>query len=79
MLWRLAGGHYAIVATGTWRCDTAVVEPSAGEGHGALVTRLAGRTGDDMISRLAERGNAIVAAGAAANDASMAEFSGARR
>ena len=79
MLRRFAGGHHAVVAAGAWRRDAAVIEPGAGEGQGALVTSLAGRAGDDMILRLAQRGDAVVAGCAATGDIGMTEFSTGRR
>lgn len=79
MLRRLARSHHTIVAAGAWRRDTAMIEPRASEGHGALVTSLAGRAGDDMILRLTERGDTVVAGCAATGDSSVTEFSASRR
>jgi hypothetical protein len=71
---RLALSHHSIVAAGTWRCDTGVIEPSARKGQGAPVTSLAGRGGNDMVLRLAERSDAVMAGRAAIGDIGMAEL-----
>src|SRR5215472_3970978 len=71
---RLALDPRAVVAACTGGGDTRVVEARALEGYGALVAALAWRVGDDVICRLARRGDAVVACGAAVHDPHVAHI-----
>jgi len=65
---RLAFSHCAVVAAGTGRGDTGVIDPCARKGHGALVTGLARSIRDDVIRGLAGCGPAVMTAGAIRDD-----------
>ena len=65
----LPGCEPAVMTAGAVREDSGVVHTSAGERHRAPVAVLARSVGSDVVWRLAERGNAVMAGRASARDA----------
>jgi len=68
---RFAFSHRAVVAAGTRRRETGVIDPRARKSHGALVTSLARSIRDDMVRRLPDRRRSVVTACAIRNDSGV--------